>query len=94
LWIGLARHGDTSGRAVLEVEAPGATFGGVRFVPTGGVTAANLPDYPKLPSVFAVGERWLVSGKLLAAGAFEEVTRLAREAVEIVARERGHGGRQ
>jgi len=62
--------------------------------PTRGGAAGNLPCYLKLPSVFAVGERWLVSGKLLAAGAFEEVTRLAREAVEIVARERGHGGKQ
>lgn len=79
---------------VRMLEALAAVFGGVRFVPTGGVTAANLRNYLKLPSVFAVGRSWLVSGKLLAAGAFEEVTRLAREAVEIVARERGHGGRQ
>jgi len=59
-----------------------------------GVMADNLPSHLKLPSVFAVGGSWLVSGKLLAAGAFDEVTRLAREAVEIVARVRGHGGRQ
>ncbi|OGO46280.1 MAG: hypothetical protein A2Z30_01460 [Chloroflexi bacterium RBG_16_64_43] len=76
------------------LEALAAVFGGVRFVPTGGVTAANLPAYLTLPSVFAVGGSWLVSGKLLAAGAFEEVTRLAREAVEIVARVRGPGGRK
>ncbi len=79
---------------VRMLEALAAVFGGVRFVPTGGVTATNLPDYLKLPSVFAVGGSWLVSGKLLAAGAFEEVTRLAREAVEIVAHARGHGGGQ
>ena len=79
---------------VHMLEALASVFSGVRFVPTGGVTAANLPNYLTLPSVFAVGGSWLVSGKLLAAGAFEEVTRLAREAVEIVARVRGQGGRK
>ncbi len=77
---------------VRMLEALGAVFGTVRFVPTGGISAANLADYLRLPSVFAVGGSWMVSGKLLAAGAFGEVTRLSREAVQIVARERPRGG--
>ncbi|MCX6024655.1 MAG: bifunctional 4-hydroxy-2-oxoglutarate aldolase/2-dehydro-3-deoxy-phosphogluconate aldolase, partial [Chloroflexi bacterium] len=79
---------------VRMLEALAAVFGGVRFVPTGGVTADNLPNYQKLASVFAVGGTWLVSGKSLAAGAIGEVTRPAREAVETMARERAHGGGQ
>jgi 2-dehydro-3-deoxyphosphogluconate aldolase/(4S)-4-hydroxy-2-oxoglutarate aldolase len=77
---------------VRMLEALGAVFGTVRFVPTGGIGAANLADYLKLPSVFAVGGSWMVSGKLLSAGAFSEVTRLSREAVGIIARERPQGG--
>jgi 2-dehydro-3-deoxyphosphogluconate aldolase/(4S)-4-hydroxy-2-oxoglutarate aldolase len=77
---------------VRMLEALGAVFGTVRFGPTGGISAANLADYLKLPSVFAVGGSWMVSGKLLSAGAFSEVTRLSREAVGIIARERPQGG--
>jgi 2-dehydro-3-deoxyphosphogluconate aldolase / (4S)-4-hydroxy-2-oxoglutarate aldolase len=77
---------------VRMLEALAAVFGTVRFVPTGGISATNLADYLRLPSVFAVGGSWMVSGKLLAAGAFGEVTRLSREAVAIVARERLQGG--
>jgi len=77
---------------VRMLEALAAVFGAVRFVPTGGITAGNLQEYLKMPAVFAVGGSWMVSGKLLAAGAFAEVTRLAREAVAIVARERPRGG--
>jgi len=77
---------------VRMLEALAAVFGSVRFVPTGGITAGNLQEYLKMPAVFAVGGSWMVSGKLLAAEAFAEVTRLAREAVAIVARERPRGG--
>jgi len=69
-------------------DASMTAFGG--FVDNGQITVIDF----QMPSVFAVGGSWLVSGKLLAAGAFDEVTRLAREAVEIVARARGHGGGQ
>ncbi len=77
---------------VRMLEALSAVFGAVRFVPTGGISPANLADYLRLQSVFAVGGSWMVSGKLLAAGAFADVTRLSREAVEIVTRERPQGG--
>jgi 2-dehydro-3-deoxyphosphogluconate aldolase/(4S)-4-hydroxy-2-oxoglutarate aldolase len=74
---------------VPVLEAIAAAFGGVRFVPTGGITAENLAAYLKLPMVFACGGSWLVAGKLLNAGAFDEITRLTREAVGIVRSERG-----
>jgi 2-dehydro-3-deoxyphosphogluconate aldolase / (4S)-4-hydroxy-2-oxoglutarate aldolase len=73
------------------LEAIAAPFGGVRFVPTGGITAANLGAYLKLPSVVAVGGSWLVAPKLIAAGKFDEITRLTREAVSAVHQARGSG---
>lgn len=35
-------------------------FGGARFCPTGGVTAATAPDWLALPAVLCVGGTWLV----------------------------------
>jgi len=73
------------------LEAMAAPFGGVRFVPTGGITAANLGAYLKLPAVIAVGGSWLVAPKLIAAGKFDEITRLTQEAVSAVRMARGDG---
>jgi 2-dehydro-3-deoxyphosphogluconate aldolase / (4S)-4-hydroxy-2-oxoglutarate aldolase len=65
------------------VKALGAPFGDVKFIPTGGVTAASLPGYLALPSVLAVGGSWMVAPKLLDAGDWKEVTRLTAEAVAL-----------
>jgi 2-dehydro-3-deoxyphosphogluconate aldolase/(4S)-4-hydroxy-2-oxoglutarate aldolase len=61
------------------------------FVPTGGITAENLASYLRLPMVFACGGSWLVAPNLIADGAYKEVTRLARESVHTVERERTPG---
>jgi 2-dehydro-3-deoxyphosphogluconate aldolase/(4S)-4-hydroxy-2-oxoglutarate aldolase len=68
---------------VPALRALAAPFGSMRFVPTGGVTAGNLADYLRVPSVLAVGGSWLVAPKLVAAGDFGEVERLTAEAVAI-----------
>jgi 2-dehydro-3-deoxyphosphogluconate aldolase/(4S)-4-hydroxy-2-oxoglutarate aldolase len=60
----------------------------MRFVPTGGVTAAQLADYLALGCVAAVGGTWLARAGTMAARAWDEVERLAREAVDIVERVR------
>jgi 2-dehydro-3-deoxyphosphogluconate aldolase/(4S)-4-hydroxy-2-oxoglutarate aldolase len=74
---------------VSLLEAMAAPFAGVKFVPTGGISAANLVSYIELPVVLAVGGSWMVAPKLLTSDRFDEVTRLSREAVDIVARSRG-----
>lgn len=61
----------------------------MRFVPTGGVTPANLADYLALHSVAAVGGTWLARAATVAAGGWDEVETLAREAAAIVERVRG-----
>jgi len=55
----------------------------VRFVPTGGVTAANLAEYLASPFTLAVGGSWMVDKPLLKAKNWAEVTRLTRQAVAI-----------
>ena len=65
--------GRLGGPAMLR--ALSAPFRDVRFVPTGGVSAANLAEYLAVPSVLAVGGTWMVAAELIAAGNFEEITR-------------------
>ena len=50
------------------ITALAAPFGGVRFVPTGGVSPANLGQYLAVPSVAAVGGSWMVPADRVAAG--------------------------
>ena len=63
-------------------------FPQVRFIPTGGVSAANAPVYLRLPSVAAVGGSWMVAPTLLREGDFASVSRLAEEAVLVAAQAR------
>lgn len=60
-----------------------APFTTVRFIPTGGITAAHLPGYLAHRSVAAVGGSWMVSPKLVAAGDWGQITRLTAEAVAM-----------
>jgi 2-dehydro-3-deoxyphosphogluconate aldolase/(4S)-4-hydroxy-2-oxoglutarate aldolase len=56
-------------------------YGGVKYIPTGGVSAKNMTDYLSFAKVLAVGGSWMVKPELLAAGKYDEVARLCREAV-------------
>jgi 2-dehydro-3-deoxyphosphogluconate aldolase/(4S)-4-hydroxy-2-oxoglutarate aldolase len=76
---------------VKMLRALAAPYGGVRFIPTGGVNAENLADYLSLPYVHACGGSWLAKSKLIAAGEFAEITRLAKEAQLIVRQLRDEG---
>jgi len=58
---------------------------GVKFTPTGGITANNLQDYLKLPVVAAIGGSWMVSPSLIKAKNWAEITRLTREALDLAA---------
>ena len=73
-------------KAMKSLSAP---FGSVKFIPTGGVDAKNLKEYLEVPFVHAVGGSWLCPKKEIAAGNFDAVTALCREASEIVREVRG-----
>jgi len=68
---------------VPMLKALGAVFRGMRFIPTGGVAAANLGEFLALPQVLACGGSWLTPAAEIGAGRFEAVTALAAEAVAI-----------
>ena len=61
-----------------------APFAGVKFMPTGGVNAENLRTYLRAPMVHAVGGSWICPRAAIAAGEFEKITALCREARQAV----------
>ena len=74
---------------VQTLRALSAPFASVRFVPTGGITAANLPQYLALPNVAACGGSWMAKESMISAGKFTEIARLSRQARAIVRQVRG-----
>jgi 2-dehydro-3-deoxyphosphogluconate aldolase / (4S)-4-hydroxy-2-oxoglutarate aldolase len=58
-----------------------APYAGVQFVPTGGVEPGNIKEYLSFNRVLAVGGTWIAKEAAISAGKFDEITRLAREAV-------------
>jgi len=67
------------------IRAVSATYPDVRFLPTGGIGRDTAPEYLALPSVVAVGGSWLVRPELLRDRRFDEVERLARDAIGAAA---------
>ena len=59
-------------------------FTGVKFMPTGGVNAANIADYLAVPEVVCCGGTWIVPKDALARCDYAEIERFAREASEMI----------
>ena len=74
---------------VPMLKALGSVFRTMKFMPTGGVSAANLGEFLAVPAVLACGGSWLTPAAKIAAGNYEAVTKLAAEAVEIANAARG-----
>ena len=69
---------------VAVVKALAAPFPAVRFVPTGGISEANLASYLDVSAVVAVGGSWMVAPTLLRARDFDQVTALTKQACATV----------
>jgi 2-dehydro-3-deoxyphosphogluconate aldolase/(4S)-4-hydroxy-2-oxoglutarate aldolase len=68
---------------VAMLKAWQGPFGDVTFCPTGGITAANAPDFLALANVVCVGGSWLTPADAVASGDWARITQLAREAVAL-----------
>jgi 2-dehydro-3-deoxyphosphogluconate aldolase/(4S)-4-hydroxy-2-oxoglutarate aldolase len=66
------------GPALLKAWA--SPFADVVFCPTGGIGIDTAPSWLALPNVKVVGGSWLTPADALAAGDWDRITRLAREA--------------
>ena len=56
---------------------------GVRFMPTGGVTTANVENYLAIKEVVAVGGTWLGKADAIAAGDWDGIRKTVADAVAL-----------
>ncbi|MDR0669627.1 MAG: bifunctional 4-hydroxy-2-oxoglutarate aldolase/2-dehydro-3-deoxy-phosphogluconate aldolase [Treponema sp.] len=66
---------------IAYIKAVAAPYGGLKFIPTGGINAGNIGAYMACDRVLACGGTWMVSPELLKAGDFAGISALSREAV-------------
>ena len=59
-------------------------FGGLKFLPTGGISAKNLAEYLAAPFISAVGGSWMCTKADITAGNLDKITELCQEAHDIV----------
>jgi 2-dehydro-3-deoxyphosphogluconate aldolase/(4S)-4-hydroxy-2-oxoglutarate aldolase len=73
------------------IKALAAPYGhtGVKFMPTGGVTPANLEEYLKNEAVLCVGGTWIATKELISGKKWADIRDNCRKAMEIVRKVRG-----
>ena len=69
---------------VSTIKALAAPYTMVKFMPTGGVNAANLKDYLSCDKIVCCGGIFMVKDDLIKAGEFDRIREMTREAVELV----------
>jgi len=74
---------------VPALKALASVFRSMRFMPTGGVSPGNLAEFLSIPAVLACGGSWLTPADRIAAGDYESLTKLAKEALAIAHKARG-----
>ncbi|HJC63480.1 MAG TPA: bifunctional 4-hydroxy-2-oxoglutarate aldolase/2-dehydro-3-deoxy-phosphogluconate aldolase [Candidatus Blautia merdavium] len=70
---------------VATIKAMAAPYVGLKFMPTGGISAKNLENYLSCDKIVACGGSWMVKGDLVKAGKFDEIKALTAEAVKLAA---------
>ena len=73
------------GVTMLKALAAPFAHTGVKFVPTGGINAANLASYLTVPQVAALGGSWMAERKLVNEKAWSKITALTAEAMKVIA---------
>jgi 2-dehydro-3-deoxyphosphogluconate aldolase / (4S)-4-hydroxy-2-oxoglutarate aldolase len=81
-----------SAGGLAHLRALAGPFPMMRFIPTGGISLANLASYLGDRSVLAVGGSWMVKADLLEARDWASVRSLAAEAAAAVAAIRAGSG--
>lgn len=66
------------------IKALSAPFPSIRFMPTGGISAANLLEYLAFPKIIACGGSWMVKDTYINEGRFDEIQKLTAEAVSLL----------
>jgi len=63
------------------IKAISAPYPNLKFMPTGGINAANIAKYIAFEKILACGGSWMVGADLINAGDFDKIAALSREAV-------------
>ena len=71
------------------INAVGAAFPHVKFMPTGGISASNVSEYLKSSRIFCCGGSWMVKGALIDGGEYDTIRSLVKEAADLVKKIRG-----
>lgn len=65
---------------LTALKALAGPFGGIKFIPTGGVNNDNIGEFAASPYVHAVGGSWICPKADIAASNFDKITELCRTA--------------
>jgi 2-dehydro-3-deoxyphosphogluconate aldolase/(4S)-4-hydroxy-2-oxoglutarate aldolase len=66
------------------IEAMSAPYGGISFVPTGGIGEKNAREYLAFPKVRAIGGSWMAPAEMIRARDWVGITARAKAAVALV----------
>lgn len=69
---------------IKAIKALSAPFGQVKFLPTGGISEANLNEFAANKSVIAVGGSWVCKKDDIINHDWEKITMLSENAVKII----------
>lgn len=67
---------------IKTLKALSGPYGGIRFMPTGGINENNIADYLALGNVAACGGSWMVPPTMVEQGDFAGITALCKAAVK------------
>lgn len=74
---------------IAMIKAMAAPYTMVKFMPTGGINAKNLPDYLGNSKIAACGGSWMVKADLIDNGEYDKIETMTKEAVNLVKTIRG-----
>lgn len=74
---------------IKAIKALSGPFGDIKFLPTGGVSADNMEEFLEVKSIAAVGGSWVCTKTDVNNGEFEKITKLSKEATDIIKKVRG-----
>ena len=69
---------------VAYLKAIAAPYGGISFMPTGGISLQNVGSYLSFPRVVACGGSWMAPAEWIATGQFDKITAEVAKAVAAV----------
>ena len=68
---------------IATIKALSAPYVGLKFMPTGGISAKNLKEYLACKPIVACGGSWMVKKDMIEAGEFDKICELTKEAVSL-----------